>query len=293
MIPDVTPGSMSMRLGRPPVEATAVATAGEATQVSLAIDELRASASARAVEPVRALELVWFSAKLPARTRRLSGWAPTRPEGEDPSPERDVVRALVRAPPSPPDLEGDLFASAGESGALSPPLRALAGDLAFPFDEVDALGVLLVAARPAARAAPKLAELLDLAREAAKLDLPMPPEVAADLASSICEAWAQANRALPADHLARQVERSLLLRRCYQRRELLGGRWLRALFTPAGASKPVPAYLPASLASRLPLFTSFGARVIADVVPRQDHLEASPVALRVSALAREIVREGP
>jgi hypothetical protein len=43
-------------------------------------------------------------------------------------------------------------------------------------------------------------------------------------------------------------------------------------------------------AARLPLFRHFPARLLAEVIPQQDQAEASPVALRVTALAREIFR---
>jgi hypothetical protein len=52
----------------------------------------------------------------------------------------------------------------------------------------------------------------------------------------------------------------------------------------------VPAYLPEAAAARLPLFHHFPARLVAEVLPAQDQSEPRPVALRIGALAREIVR---
>jgi hypothetical protein len=283
------PGTLPMRLGWPaPVEAPVIATARANTQVSVVLD----ASQVRPAAPERALELVWFSPTLPARARKIVGWSQAQPEGAEPSPERDVARVLTRAALSTDDLESALFESVGESGALSPPLLVLAGVLSFAFDEVEALRAVIAAATPAARADPHLAGLLDAALEMAKTELQGSPEVAADLGAGLRAAWAQANKALPATHLDQQVERGLLARRCYQRRELLGKKWVRALFQPPGAAGATPAYLPAAVASRLPLFLRFPARLVAEVLPRQEQCEASPVCLRVVALGRELTREG-
>jgi hypothetical protein len=76
-----------------------------------------------------------------------------------------------------------------------------------------------------------------------------------------------------------------------ERRMLFGSAWMRARFEPAFAPRePVPAYLPAIVKRRLPLFHRFPARVLAEPIPRQEEADASPVALRIAALAREIVR---
>jgi hypothetical protein len=45
------------------------------------------------------------------------------------------------------------------------------------------------------------------------------------------------------------------------------------------------------MARSAPLFDRFSARLIAEVVPQQDAYEESPVALRVSAVAR-VLRRG-
>jgi hypothetical protein len=76
-----------------------------------------------------------------------------------------------------------------------------------------------------------------------------------------------------------------------ERRILFGRGWIRARFKPSFATnEPVPAYLPATLSTRLPLFRSFPARVIAELVPCQEEADESAVALKVGALARAIVR---
>ena len=262
----------------------------ETTQVSLRLDALRAAAR----PPERALELTWFSPTLGGRLREIPEWAailPARSEGEA-APGLDVAAVLSRVAPSVADLERTLFNSVSDEGTLSPSPRVLRGELAFLFDEVEEIRALIAAAMPIARADMRLAGLLDFATEMAKTELQGSPDVAAELGGSIRDAWAMANQMLPASHLAEQVERALLARRCYQRRELLGARWIRALFTAGGEAAPVPAYLPAGAASRLPIFRRFPVRLLAEVVPQQDQQETSAVALRVGAVAREVVRRG-
>jgi hypothetical protein len=114
--------------------------------------------------------------------------------------------------------------------------------------------------------------------------------VAAALAAGIREAWSQANQVLPPEHLDAQTTRSLLGQRAYQRRDVLGEIWVRALFTPTGTPAPVPAYLPEAAARRLPLFARLPARVLADVVAQQDQYEESAVALKLAAVARVVTK---
>jgi len=171
-------------------------------------------------------------------------------------------------------------------------LVVLVGELSFALDEVEALRALIPLARPSARADARLAGLLDLAQEMAHAEPPGFPDVAADLGARIRDAWAQANPTLPAGQLGQQVERALVARRAYQRRELLGKKWIHALFQTPGEAQPVPAYVPAAVGSRLPLFRSFPARIVAELRPRQEPYAASPVMLAVVALGREITRGG-
>ncbi len=241
----------------------------------------------------RAIEIVWFSPGLAARARRIQGFAPV-PEGGEPSPERDAARVLTGAPPTTTSLERVLFESVGEGGALSPAIVLLVGELSLVFDEIEALRALIPLAKPSARGDARLAGVLELAEEITKTgpQESVSAEVAADLGARIRDAWAQANPALPAGNLGQQVERALLGRRAYQRRELLGKKWIRALFRTATEAQPVPAYLPRAVGSRLPLFRSFPARIVAELRPQQEPYAASPVMLAVVALGREITRGG-
>jgi hypothetical protein len=114
------------------------------------------------------------------------------------------------------------------------------------------------------------------------------PEVAASFSMRIREAWVKANRMLPSDYLDVHSRRVLLEQRKYQIRELGGEQWIRALLHGISGDRPVPTYLPADLAKRLPLFTRLPVRLIVEPVPQQDQSEAHPVALRVFALARQV-----
>ena len=108
----------------------------------------------------------------------------------------------------------------------------------------------------------------------------------------IHEALGQSKRAVTSDHVEAQVERALLEQRHYQRRKVFGAKHLRGLLVPVGGRDPVPAYLPEALRTRLPLFESFPARLIAEVSPRQDRNESHWLSLRVLALARLVAKRG-
>jgi hypothetical protein len=293
MVLDQTPGAMTLRLGRAPaleIPTTIEPAAPDQAPVS---EPPPPEDVAPPIAP-RALELIWFSSALPSRAHRVDGWAaePESPEGTEPAPARTVVRAL-RGAPAPASLLRVLFASVGEDGALVPPLVALAGELGLVLDEVEALRATITAARASARGDVRLAGTIELCDEILRAGLDGSPDVAAELTAQVRDAWAQANPILPATHLAQQVERALLARRAYQRCDLLGKRWIRALFRVSpGEGAAVPAYLPSQVGRLLPLFLRFPARLVAELRPAQEPYVEPPVMLAVVALAREIPHVG-
>ncbi|HVK69469.1 MAG TPA: hypothetical protein VM694_33660, partial [Polyangium sp.] len=198
-----------------------------------------------------------------------------------------VSKVLTRATPTL-DVEHALFSAVNDDGVLEPPLLVVAGDLEFPFDEIELLEVLSSAAAPLAVGDKKLKETLDLANEARGTPLGSSAEVAASFSLRVREAWAKANRMLPPDYLDVHSRRVLLERRKYQKRELSGAEWIRALLHGPMADKGIPTYLPIDLAKKLPLFSKFSARLIALALPQQDQSESQVVALRVLALARTV-----
>ena len=258
---------------------------------------------------IHALSLLWHAPALSGRLRRNSAWArillpsnksarstmvsaalPDSAEAVEQALESDVTAILARGEPSAGDLEIALFEAVANGGALSPDLLLLAGDLELLFDEVRLIRALVLAATPLARGSAQLANVLEHAAAMAETPLQHAPEVAASLGASIREAWSQANHTLPEEHLESLTGRLLLATRAFQRRDLFGETWVRALFTPSGAGATVPAYLPESAARRLPLFTRLSVRMLAEVVPQQDQTEESAVALRVAALGRMVSR---
>jgi hypothetical protein len=106
----------------------------------------------------------------------------------------------------------------------------------------------------------------------------------------IVTAFEDEDRDLPAGYLGEETERALLQKRRYQTRLVFGEAHLRTLVDVTGSEEPVPAYLPESLANELPLDTSFRVKFLAELHHRIDRDEASPLALRVVALARVLTR---
>lgn len=288
--------------------------------------ERPAAAQAPAQAPARTVvDLLWFAPELPQRLsahaafkRLLKPEAPPPPPPEEVIPDEelpeDAPPRKKRKPPPPPektpeekaredrakvarvisrgeptvDVEGALFSAVDDDGVLDPPLLVVPGDLELPFDEVETLKVLASAAAPLAVGDKKLKETLDLANEALGTPLGSSPEVAASFSARVRDAWLKANRILSPDYLEVHSRRVLLEQRKYQMRELMGSPWIRALLHGPMTERPVPAYLPADLAKKLPLFVKFPARLIAEALPAQDQNEQHPAALRVLALARAL-----
>lgn len=202
-----------------------------------------------------------------------------------------VSKVISRGSPTI-DVENALFSAVNDDGVLEPPLCVVVGEMELPFDEVETLKVLTSAAAPLATADKKLKEIIDLANEALGTPLGNSPEVAASFSVRVREAWMKANRMLASDYLDVHSRRVLLEQRKYQMRELIGAQWIRAVLHGVSGDKPIPTYLPADLAKKLPLFIKFSARLIVEVLPQQDQNEAHPIALRVYALARTIPARG-
>jgi hypothetical protein len=163
----------------------------------------------------------------------------------------------------------------------------IAGELLFPFDELELLKATITAATPLVAGDKKLKDTIDAVNEVLKTPgLQSSSGVAESLTGRVKEAFAQANRMLPATYLETQTERVLLEQRHYQRRTVFGELWLRSLLTLPGAPAPIPAYVPEALAKRLPMFQRFRARLLGEIHMQQDQYEAQPSALEVTALGR-------
>ncbi len=262
---------------------------------------------AKPVEPSKPLlreylDLLWYDADSVRRMRSVKAWTKARTEPEDgdfidgSSPWKpaagatdrlDVLRILTGVKP----LSGEeiLSTSAGavdESGAFAPALVVTSGELQLTFDEIESLKAYITAANPIATADKRLKEAVDAAAEALKSSWPPSAPLAETFTVRIKEAFAQANRAVPAHYLEAAAERALLGQRLFQKRTILGKSRLRCLFTPSQGGSPIPVYLPESLGTQLPMFQRFRATLIAETQGQQDQYETHPIALLVLALGR-------
>ena len=202
---------------------------------------------------------------------------------------RDVFNVLVEAEPIGEGGLDDVIARAvGPMGALRPPLVLVVGELQFPFDELETLKATVAAVSPLAAGDKKIKEIVDTVNELLKTPwLEGSSGVAEGLTSRVRDAFTQSSgRLLQAGYLEAHTERRLLEQRHYQRRTVLGQRWIRGLLTLSGATASIPTYLPDDLATLLPMFRRFKARLIAEVHLQQDQYESHPLALRTVALAR-------
>lgn len=116
------------------------------------------------------------------------------------------------------------------------------------------------------------------------------PGVARRLTEQLVNAYRASKNDADGRSLATTVDDLLLVRRAYARVPVFGEPKIGCTLESHNIALVV--YLPESLAAALPLAKSFAVRLIAEIHPRQDHHEDSPVALRGVALATVVhVRE--
>jgi hypothetical protein len=253
------------------------------------------------------LQLLWFDPDSVARIRRVSRWKKVLDELERASLDRDLdeagggdepwevedrreVRAVL--------TRGDTTDATGvrealgkaiqKDGSFVAPLVLLAGDLELPLDELEALKAAVTTASPLVTPADEgLKASVEIAKDFLRTPgLMAAPSVSEGLTTRIREAFVREKKGLPADYLDAQMERVLLAGRHYQKREVLGGTYLRCLLWLSGEQGAHLGYLPADVAKKLPMFRRFRGRVIAEVHPAQDQYEVQGKALRVVALGR-------
>jgi hypothetical protein len=257
-----------------------------------------------APEPTREyLDLIWYDESTPARIRMSQAFSELLrlPEATRETnveelvagragsrDRRDVMNVVLRAKRIDGEGLPSLVADAvTEEGAFTPPLLVTAGGLHFPFDEVEVLRATTLALSPLAAKSEALATLLRDARELLQSPWALSARTLAEsLTTRLDDVYAETDHEHPVGYLERTIERILLEERQYQRRTVFGGRHVRGLLVPSGATTAIPAYLPDRLASELPLFRSFKACLLAEACTQQDQHEEHPVALRVLALGR-------
>ncbi len=168
------------------------------------------------------------------------------------------------------------------SGHYVAPLVTLEGWLSFSFDETEELKALLGQAEQHSAAQADLRQALDSAHKQLE-----GPATARAMAKAMRLVRAKLRSAIGIDAARRvdsDVEAVLLEQRSYKKRTFLGAQWLRTAFIRENGE--TVAYLPASLADQLPLYAVMRCRIVAEVIPPQDHYESGAFALRTIALAR-------
>lgn len=265
------------------------------------------------VIPIPSLEvvdLVWFERGALPRIRKNPAWRAIVQALEDRPPDPDLDDATLGATPAEVEDRRDVFEvltrgtatdGAGIEEALSsavrtdgkvvPPFVLAAGDLSFPFDEVEVLKAHVAIISPLAAGDEKLKSEIALVRDfLANPELACAPPMVDALSNRLWEAFGKNKRAVPAETLKSHSDSVLLQKRRFQKREVFGGNHLRALLHAGQGGGPFPAYLPAGLAAVLPMYQRFRARLFAEVHLGVDQHESCPTALRVVAVARVVER---
>jgi len=199
---------------------------------------------------------------------------------------REVFAVLTKAPSVDEEaLEEALFGAVREDGRFGAPLVLAAGDFRMPFDELEHLKATVAATKPFAandeRLKAAIADAEVFVQSAADLDV---TGMADEMSTRVRDAFAQGKRAELLRSIEAQVERTLVSKRRYQKREVLGGVFLRGLLTLSGSARAVPSYLPEAIARHLPLAARFKVRMIAEAYIAVDSYEHHPAALKALAL---------
>lgn len=251
-----------------------------------------------------ALHLVWFDPESVPRVRRKPEFrqiikaaedAPFDPELDDPAfakdpmaleERREIFEVLARAAAIDGlGMHEALTSAVRRGGKFVPPLGLVEGEVMLPFDELETLKATVAATAAFATSDERLkGAITDAEAVLQKADMPVAPAVLQVLSARIREAFASGKRALSSTELDAQIERALLAKRRYQRREVLGAPHLRALLAMSGVKEALALYLPESLAKQLPMAVRFQVRVVVELYFAVDQYEVSPSAGRALAL---------
>ncbi|HVK68790.1 MAG TPA: DUF2169 domain-containing protein, partial [Polyangium sp.] len=258
------------------------------------------------------LHLVWFEPSFVPRIRRVPAWRRLLSELEQRGADkeiddvlagkeaweiedrREIYEILARADRMDDRSLVELMDQAiREDGKYTTPIVLVGGELETPFDEMETLKALSTAAAPLVGPTD---EGLKAAVEAAdkfiaRSGLSWAPVVPEGLSNRIREAFTREKKGLPADALDMQAERALIGGRHYQKREVLGGTYLRLLLRLHSDSQPIVAYAPDAVARKLPMFRRFRARIVGELHPAQDQYEARGEAIRALAVGTVTVPE--
>ncbi|XXX82819.1 DUF2169 domain-containing protein [Sorangium sp. So ce134] len=294
-------------LGQSAVQAPGGPSAGSRSPPSPPAEPTPASA-APVLAPRRAREIVdllWFSPAAMPRIRKHPAWkeiladVKPRPDDEEldddmppgkrPSAKdrRDALAILARGQATRvEELEQAMTDAVGEDGAFVPPLVLVAGELEFPFDEVETLKALVAAASALVMADRKLKETVEAIHEVFKMPwVQGATSVVEGLTAQLREALGQ-NRVVSSKTIEAHAERALLEHRHFQKRLVMGQMRLRALLSSTGGHVKVPVYWPEAVGRDLPGLQRMQVRMIAALGMRTEHQESAAIALRACSLAR-------
>lgn len=260
-----------------------------------------------ALDARQLLHLLWYKPEVASRIFRAPIWRAilddmeqARTDDADDAPSladdpaetedtRDIFDILARGASQDVDqLEAELAAAVRPSGKFVPPLLLLAGELVFPFDERETLKAGVAVASQVVGTDEVLKTAIREAREFLSTADLCPPPVIEGHAARLCEAFGRSRRSLAPDVFESQIERALLEWRHYQKRQVLGMTAIRALLLSANTStaRPAPVYLPEDLARKLPMYSRFRARMVAELYLQEDQYEHHPGTLKIHALGR-------
>ena len=250
------------------------------------------------------VDLLAHDPGLPARLRRAPSFAkvlaaaadrpawvrPDEPHEERAASDRerlDVLRVLSFTPPSDlPRVREILEETFDDVTQLELPLVVVAGQIKPTHDELAILRATVQAGQPLSSTNKALQAALKVLQEAIDGGVAPPGEAT----SALLRQAEQAAGSLWS-YLFAQVQRTVLEERHFKRRTVLGEARIRAeLTTPSGET--VPAYVPASVASKLPMLPSFQVVVLGELRPREDAQETHAEAFLVWALGRVVRQVG-
>lgn len=289
-----------------PAAFSAVASPARVASDAAASAEARPGRMDQRLRPTRGperravVDLLAFDAGVPGRLRRSRTHGPLLATPTPPRAQRqldapveersaedraraEVLRVLSCGTPlGAEEISAALAALLEDESDFDLPLFLVEGELQPSMDELEALRVAVEIARPVAGSNKRVLGAVAAAADALGRTVAPPPETAAALFRQLEVATGELG--LPARHLAELVERTLRETRSYRQRTLLGAPRLRAELTLGKVALPI--YLPASIATDLPLLPTFRVSALVEARPREDATEPSSTALFALATGR-------
>ncbi len=253
--------------------------------------------------PREILELLWFDPSYLPRIRRKPEWkdilavARTRTFDDDPGPDappekrqeardrKEIFTLLARGTPMDMrSIEEAMDAAVNEDGCFIPPLVLVAGEITFPFDEVETLKATIAAVTPLIGEDKRLQGAVDTAQKLLQTPwIAGASELAETQTLRIKEAFAAGSRSVPGSYLEHHTEKMLLHQRAYRKRVVLGEEHVRGELALGG--KLMPVYLPEAAGRQLPALPGWSARIVAEGRRKVDWRDAAEMTLRVGAVA--------